>query len=109
MGRQQKGRVAGLCCDRAHLKRVEPGRPSPGGVEPALRVVHPLGMASRGKSVGPIEAGSSTEGLQAMLDALPAMVGYWDHELRNRMANAAYIEFFGKSPEELRGTHIRDL
>lgn len=44
-----------------------------------------------------------------MLDALPAMVGYWDRELRNRMANAAYIEFFGKSPEELFGTHIRDL
>jgi PAS domain S-box-containing protein len=44
-----------------------------------------------------------------MLDALPAMVGYWDHELRNRMANAAYIEFFGKSPAELRGTHLRDL
>ena len=44
-----------------------------------------------------------------MLDALPAMVGYWDREFRNRMANAAYIEFFGKSPEELFGTHIRDL
>ncbi|HXQ88317.1 MAG TPA: PAS domain-containing protein [Solirubrobacterales bacterium] len=44
-----------------------------------------------------------------MLDALPAMVGYWDTELRNRMANAAYIEYFGKSPEELRGTHIRNL
>lgn len=65
-------------------------------VEPALRVVHPLGV-------------SPTDGLQAMLDALPAMVGYWDRELRNRMANAAYIEFFGKSPEELLGTHIRDL
>ena len=25
------------------------------------------------------------------------------------MANRAYIEFFGKSPEEMRGTHIRDL
>ncbi|HEX5990414.1 MAG TPA: PAS domain-containing protein [Solirubrobacterales bacterium] len=44
-----------------------------------------------------------------MLNALPALVGYWDSELRNRMANAAYIEFFGKSPEELRGSHIRDL
>jgi PAS domain S-box-containing protein len=44
-----------------------------------------------------------------MLDALPAMVGYWDKDLRNRMANAAYIEFFGKTPEDLRGTHIRDL
>ena len=44
-----------------------------------------------------------------MLNALPALVGYWDCELRNRMANSAYIEFFGKSPEELRGLHIRDL
>jgi len=44
-----------------------------------------------------------------MLNALPAMVGYWDSELRNRMANHAYIEFFGKTPEELRGTHIREL
>lgn len=44
-----------------------------------------------------------------MLDALPAMVGYWDSDLLNGMANAAYVGFFGKSPEETRGTHIRDL
>lgn len=44
-----------------------------------------------------------------MLNALPAMVGYWDRELRNRMANDVYIEFFGQSPEEIRGTHIREL
>jgi PAS domain S-box-containing protein len=44
-----------------------------------------------------------------MLDALPAMVSYWDSDLRNRMANVAYVEFFGRTPEELRGTHIRDL
>jgi PAS domain S-box-containing protein len=44
-----------------------------------------------------------------MLDALPALVGYWDRELRNRMANAASIKFFGKSPEEMRGTHIREV
>jgi PAS domain S-box-containing protein len=44
-----------------------------------------------------------------MLNALPAMVGYWDSELKNRMANDAYIEFFGQSPEEMRGIHIRDL
>jgi PAS domain S-box-containing protein len=51
----------------------------------------------------------SAEGIQAMLNALPALVGYWDSDLRNRMANNAYIEFFGKSPEEMRGTHIREL
>lgn len=44
-----------------------------------------------------------------MLDALPALVGYWDSDLRNRMANAASIKFFGRSPEEMRGMHIRDL
>lgn len=44
-----------------------------------------------------------------MLDALPALVGYWDSDLRNRMANAVSVEFFGKPPEELRGLHIREL
>lgn len=44
-----------------------------------------------------------------MLDALPAVVGYWDSELHNRMANSAYIELFGKSPKDLWGSHIRDL
>lgn len=44
-----------------------------------------------------------------MLDALPALVGYWDSELRNRMANAASTEFFGKPPGEMRGLHIREL
>lgn len=44
-----------------------------------------------------------------MLNALPAMVGYWDSEMRNRMANDAYIEYFGKTPKEIRGMHIREL
>ncbi len=44
-----------------------------------------------------------------LLDALPAMVGYWDRDLRNVVANAAYVEFFGRSPDALRGRHIRDL
>ncbi len=51
----------------------------------------------------------SAENLRAVLNALPAMVGYWDKDLRNRMANDAYVEFFGKTPEELRGMHIREL
>lgn len=51
----------------------------------------------------------SPEGIQAMLNALPAMVGYWDREMRNRMANDAYIEYFGRAPREMRGMHIRDL
>ncbi|MBJ7521352.1 MAG: diguanylate cyclase [Solirubrobacteraceae bacterium] len=52
---------------------------------------------------------SSTDLLRAILDGLPAMVGYWDRDLRNRMANSAYLEWFGRRPEEMLGTHIRDL
>lgn len=44
-----------------------------------------------------------------MLNALPALVGYWDRDLRNRMANEAYVEFFGRAPAEIRGMHLRDL
>jgi len=51
----------------------------------------------------------SPESIQAILDALPAMVGYWDRDLRNRMANGAYVEFFGKSPQEMRGIHISEI
>lgn len=44
-----------------------------------------------------------------MLNALPALVGYWDRNLRNRMANDAYIDFFGLSPREVRGIHIKEV
>lgn len=44
-----------------------------------------------------------------MLDALPALVGYWDSELRNQMVNAVSVEFFGRPPGEMRGLHIREL
>lgn len=47
--------------------------------------------------------------LRAVLNGIPAMVGYWDAELRNRLANDAYRKWFGVSPEELHGIHIRDL
>jgi diguanylate cyclase (GGDEF)-like protein/PAS domain S-box-containing protein len=47
--------------------------------------------------------------LRAVLNGIPAMVRYWDAELRNRLANDAYREWFGVSPEELHGIHIRDL
>ena len=37
------------------------------------------------------------------------MVGYWDRDLRNVIANNAYLEYFGKSPQQMRGIHIREL
>jgi len=61
---------------------------------------------------GLIEAGAegaSDVDLGAVLDELPAMVGYWGPDLRNIFANRVYVEFFGLTPEQIRGRHIRDL
>ena len=44
-----------------------------------------------------------------VVDHTPAMLAYWDVDLHCRFANAAYREWFGKSRDEILGTHIRDL
>ena len=35
---------------------------------------------------------------RAVLDSLPAVIGYYGADLRNRLANRAYVEFFGVTP-----------
>lgn len=47
--------------------------------------------------------------LRLIADNLPAMIGYWDRDQRNRFANADYRRWFGKSPEEIHGRHIQEL
>ncbi|HET6786909.1 MAG TPA: PAS domain-containing protein, partial [Aquabacterium sp.] len=47
--------------------------------------------------------------LQAILDHAPAVMGYWDAQLRNRFANHAYRDWFGVEPERLPGMHIREM
>ena len=76
---------------------------------PALRLVHHRLVAAPSRDQDPPPPFDSPAGIQALLDALPAMVGYWDRDLLNRLANDAYIEFFGTSPGEMEGMHIRDL
>ena len=59
-----------------------------------------------------IAVGEPSDGLadpRAVLDTLPAVVGYYDLELRNRLANRAYVEFFGLTPREILGRHIREV
>jgi diguanylate cyclase (GGDEF)-like protein/PAS domain S-box-containing protein len=55
------------------------------------------------------ELGEQSRLLRAVIDSVPAMIGYWDTELHNVLANQAYVEWFGKSPEQIRGKHIREL
>ena len=47
--------------------------------------------------------------LQAILDNMPAMIGYWDRNLRNRFGNRAYRDWFGVDPARMAGMHIREV
>jgi PAS domain S-box-containing protein len=47
--------------------------------------------------------------LRCMLDHVPALIGYWDRNLRNQFGNRAYGTWFDIDPEHMTGVHIRDL
>ncbi len=68
----------------------------------------PSGAGVPGEPV-PSRAVESREDLGAILDALPLMVAYWDRGLRNRRANGAFAQFYGRGPEEVRGLHVSEL
>lgn len=40
---------------------------------------------------------------------VPAMIAYWDSDLRCRFANEKYIEWFGRAPEQMLNISIREL
>lgn len=47
--------------------------------------------------------------LQAILDQIPSMIGYWDRDLRNHFANHAYQTWLGVDPGKMQGKHIREV
>lgn len=47
--------------------------------------------------------------LRAVIDNMPAMIGYWDRDLHNLLANQAYVEWFGWTPEQMHGHHISEV
>lgn len=47
--------------------------------------------------------------LQTVLDSVPSMIGYWDKNLCNRVANRAYSDWFGVDPAGLFGKHMSTL
>lgn len=54
-------------------------------------------------------ATSDSRRLRLLIDRLPALIGYWDRDVRNVVANQSYVEYFGMTPEEIRGRHIREV
>ncbi|MEO8492710.1 PAS domain-containing protein, partial [Pseudomonas sp.] len=51
---------------------------------------------------------SQTE-LQLIINAMPVLIGYVDHEQRFRLNNSAYLDWYGMTPEELYGKTIREV
>jgi PAS domain S-box-containing protein len=49
------------------------------------------------------------EHLRQILDTVPAMIGKWGADLINLSANNAYLNYFGKTPEEMRGRHMKEI
>ena len=47
--------------------------------------------------------------LNAVLNSVSSMIGYWDRNLRNRFANHAYRDWFGIDPATIPGKHIREV
>ena len=43
------------------------------------------------------------------INQISAMVAYWDSEQRCRFSNEAYQEWFGRSPTEMLGMHMKEL
>lgn len=47
--------------------------------------------------------------IHTITDNVPAMVSYWGADLRCRFANAAYLVWFNKKPEEMLGITVQEL
>jgi diguanylate cyclase (GGDEF)-like protein/PAS domain S-box-containing protein len=47
--------------------------------------------------------------MRIIVDTVPAMLAYWNRDLRCRFANRAYELWFGVHPDALVGQHIQDL
>ncbi|HLI76176.1 MAG TPA: GGDEF domain-containing protein [Acidobacteriaceae bacterium] len=44
-----------------------------------------------------------------VVDHVDSLLGYWDRHLRCRFANAAYKTWFGRTREQMIGTHMREV
>lgn len=70
----------------------------------------PVAAGSTSRRRIDVELAESRNDLMRIINSMPAMIASWDKTLHNRFCNRAYIEWFGKSPEEIMtGMHIKDV
>ncbi len=47
--------------------------------------------------------------MRKLIDVTPGLLGYWNNELNCTFANSAYLEWFGRTSEQMIGINIREL
>lgn len=47
--------------------------------------------------------------LKLIINSLPVLIGHWNRDLINVHANQSYSFYFGKTPEEIKGKHIKEV
>jgi PAS domain S-box-containing protein len=55
------------------------------------------------------ELEAAQRAMRMVLDGVPSMIGYWDAKLINRVANHAYLIWFGVDPLKVPGRSMRDV
>jgi diguanylate cyclase (GGDEF)-like protein/PAS domain S-box-containing protein len=82
-------------------------------VESQAERLHQSGEAIRQTFAKILEAERSQRAaenrVRAIADSVPAMIGYWNRDLRCEFANEAYRHWFGRPPEELIGLPMREV
>lgn len=68
---------------------------------------HLESISKQGEAIRMIEANDRF--MKTLTDHIPGMVAYWTDTLHCRFSNAAYLDWFGKTPEQMHGIHIQDL
>ncbi len=87
---------------RWFLMKVEPLRSENGGA-----VITHIDISNLKQTYQKLE--QRERDMKLILNNMPAMIGYWNHDLRCRFGNHAYREWFGIDPDSMPGMHIREV
>ena len=70
------------------------------------RFEHELLEARQRAETATAELAKRERFIRTVADGLPSLIGYWDADLRCQFANNPYLEWFGKTPDQMLGLHM---